>query len=486
MDWWSRYYLSTGEQPQIEEPFYSTGSDTVVVPRNSLLSATFGAPRVRNVAETDTAGFVVYPTELENVPEFGGFQEWLHSFELTKGKKISRNPLREKSMAVLKGCFRIYRTPLPPDALDPLLPLGEVSGGLFGGIPKNKPAKVLVRTYIVKAMNLEPSKARNTTDPYVVLQLGKHRLSDKENYISKQLNPVFGKCFEFVANFPGSSLLRVLLFDWNLVGADELIGETVIDLENRFYSRHRATCGLARFYETTGPNAWRDALKPSEILQKMCRDCWLDGPHNDGRRIRIGKFVYEFQEEFGDDQENMALTLLHRWNEISQAKYSLVPEHVETRTLHNPMNPLEPHGQLVMWLDMFEEDTVPPTMPREISMRKPESYELRVIIWNTDEVILADDAFFTGEKMSDIYVKGWLTGKEDAQTTDVHYRSLTGEGNFNWRFVFPFEYLTVERRVVVKRKVSVFSWDETEFKLPPVLELQVWDADHFSKDDHLG
>lgn len=34
------------------------------------------------------------------------------------------------------------------------------------------------------------------------------------------------------------------------------------------------------------------------------------------------------------------------------------------------------------------------------------SFELRVIIWNTDEVILEDDAFMTGEKMSDIYVKG--------------------------------------------------------------------------------
>ncbi|GBN85055.1 Otoferlin [Araneus ventricosus] len=66
------------------------------------------------------------------------------------------------------------------------------------------------------------------------------------------------------------------------------------------------------------------------------------------------------------------------------------------------------------------------------------------------------------------------------------HRSLTGEGNFNWRFVFPFNYLSVERKVVVKRKVSVFSWDETEFKLPPILELQVWDADHFSPDDHLG
>lgn len=34
------------------------------------------------------------------------------------------------------------------------------------------------------------------------------------------------------------------------------------------------------------------------------------------------------------------------------------------------------------------------------------SFELRVIIWNTDDVILEDDAFLTGEKMSDIYVRG--------------------------------------------------------------------------------
>lgn len=30
-------------------------------------------------------------------------------------------------------------------------------------------------------------------DPYEVLQLGSKRISDKENYVSKQLNPVFGK-----------------------------------------------------------------------------------------------------------------------------------------------------------------------------------------------------------------------------------------------------------------------------------------------------
>lgn len=47
----------------------------------------------------------------------------------------------------------------------------------------------------------------------------------------------------------------------------------------------------------------------------------------------------------------------------------------------------------------------------------------------------------------------WLKGPQDVQATDIHYRSLTGEGNFNWRFLFPFDYLAAEERIVLSRYV---------------------------------
>lgn len=81
----------------------------------------------------------------------------------------------------------------------------------------------------------------------------------------------------------------------------------------------------------------------------------------------------------------------------------------------------------------------------------------------------------------------WVKGLEqDKQETDVHFNSLTGEGNFNWRFVFRFDYLPTEREVSVRRRPGPLALEEAEFRQPAVLVLQVWDYDRISANDFLG
>ncbi|VTJ78099.1 Hypothetical predicted protein [Marmota monax] len=143
-------------------------------------------------------------------------------------------------------------------------------------------------------------------------------------------------------------------------------------------------------------------------------------------------------------------------------------------------------GSLHMWIDIFPSD-VPAPPAVDIKPRKPISYELRVVIWNTEDVVLDDVNPLTGEMSSDIYVKSWVKGLEhDKQETDVHFNSLTGEGNFNWRFVFRFDYLPTEREVSVQRRPGPFALEEAEFRQPAVLVLQVWDYDRISANDFLG
>ncbi|XP_015802855.3 otoferlin isoform X7 [Nothobranchius furzeri] len=437
---------------------------------------------------------LVYNKELES--EYGSFEDWLHTFNLYRGKAGDDDEHAlddDRIVGRFKGSLCMYKLPLSQEitreaGFDPNM-------GMFQSIPHNDPINILVRVYVVRATDLHPADINGKADPYIVIKLGKSEIKDKENYISKKLNPVFGKSFDMEATFPMESMLTVSVYDWDLVGTDDLIGETKIDLENRFYSKFRATCGISSNYSVHGYNIWRDPLKPSQILAKLCKDAKIDGPHyGPGGKVKVANRIFSGPTEIEDEnglkkqtEEHLALTVLNHWEEIPRVGCKLVPEHVETRPLLNPDKPGIEQGRIEMWVDMFPMDMPAPGPAIDISPRKPKRYELRVIIWNTDEVILEDDDYFTGEKSSDIFVRGWLKGQqEDKQDTDVHYHSLTGEGNFNWRFVFPFDYLVAEEKIVISKKESMFSWDETEYKIPPRLTLQVWDADHFSADDFLG
>ncbi|KAJ8361497.1 hypothetical protein SKAU_G00180220 [Synaphobranchus kaupii] len=451
VDWWSKFYSSIGEHDKCG-PYLQKGYDTLKV----------------------------YENELEEVPEFRGLTDFCKTFKLQRGK-TEEDEDDPSVVGEFKGSFRVY--PLPDD------PGVAAPPRQFRELPDSGPQECLVRIYIIRCIDLQPKDNNGMCDPYVKLSLGKKTIEDRDHYKPNTLNPVFGRMFELSCFLPRDKDLKIAIYDYDLLSRDEKVGETVIDLENRFLSRFGSYCGLPETYCVSGINQWRDQLKPSQILQNLAKLRGSSPPQtrDDGNTLSFGgqdHSLLDFEanktvhQHLGPPAERMALYVLR--------KQSLVPEHVETRTLYSSFQPTLSQGKVQMWVDVFPKSLGTPGPPFDITPRQAKKYFLRAIVWNTTDVIL-DETSVTGEKMSDIYVKGWMPGmEEDKQKTDVHYRSLDGDGNFNWRFIFPFHYLPAEQLCLVSKKERFWSLDKTEFRTPPRLIVQVWDNDKFSLDDYLG
>lgn len=450
VDWWSKFYASTGEHEKCGQ-----------------------------YVQKGYSKLKIYDCELEDVTEFEGLTDFSDTFKLYRGKSDENED--PSVVGEFKGSFRIY--PLSDDPSVPAPPRQ------FQELPDSVPQECTVRIYIVRGLELQPQDNNGLCDPYIKITLGKKVIEDRDHYIPNTLNPVFGRMYELSCYLPQEKDLKISVYDYDTFTRDEKVGETIIDLENRFLSRFGSHCGIPEQYCVSGVNTWRDQLRPTQLLQNVARYKGFPPPilSEDGSRIRYGGRDYSLDEfeankilhqHLGAPDERLALHILRT--------QGLVPEHVETRTLHSTFQPNISQGKLQMWVDVFPKSLGPPGPPFNITPRKAKKYHLRVIIWNTKDVLL-DEKSITGEEMSDIYVKGWIPGNEEnKQKTDVHYRSLDGEGNFNWRFVFPFDYLPAEQLCIVAKKEHFWSIDQTEFRVPPRLIIQIWDNDKFSLDDYLG
>uniref|UniRef100_A0A667WPJ3 Myoferlin like n=1 Tax=Myripristis murdjan TaxID=586833 RepID=A0A667WPJ3_9TELE len=451
VDWWSKFYASLGEQEKCG-PYLKKGYDTLQV----------------------------YNSELEEVPQFQGLTDFCGTFKLQRGKSEDEED-DPTVVGEFKGSFRIY--PLSDDPGVPAPPRQ------FRELPESGPQECLVRIYVVRCIDLQPKDNNGMCDPYIKITLGRKTVDDRDNYKPNTLNPDFGRVFELSCFLPQDKDLKIAVYDYDLLSRDEKVGETVIDLENRLLSRFGAYCGLPQTYCTSGVNQWRHQLKPSQILQNQAKLKGIPPPRieGDGSSLTFSGRQYSLQDfeansvnhqHLGPARERLALHVLRN--------QGLVPEHVETRTLCSSYQPNLSQGRIQMWVDIFPKSLGLPGPPCDITPRKAKKYYLRAIVWNTTDVIL-DETSITGENMSDIYVKGWMPGMEDdKQKTDVHYRSLDGDGNFNWRFIFGFDYLPAEQLCVVSRKEHFWNLDKTEFRVPPKLIIQIWDNDKFSLDDYLG
>nr|KAG5693813.1 hypothetical protein BaRGS_004421 [Batillaria attramentaria] len=445
LDWWSKYYASTGETDKCKR-YMELGYYKIKVCKGAL----------------------------EKEDQYADFTDFCHTFQLSRAKMTMTRT------ATKLGSFKVYALPSDPNE--------ELPPKVFRSLPPSQPEECLVRVYVVRAMELQPNDPTGMADPYLEVILGRKKMNSRDDYCPNTIDPVFGRTFEMTAMLPIDKDLTIRVKDYDLVSSDDTIGETTIDLENRFLTKYRATCGIPATYWQAGINMWRDSRKPKEILEEYCLKNQLSPPMYYGNNsVKVGQRVYNLSEfekdmkevhpDLGPAEERLALHVLNT--------FPIVKEHVETRALFNPLQPGIEQGKIQMWVDMFPKSMGPPGPPFDITPRKAKKYVLRCVIWNTVDVILEEESI-TGEKMSDIYVMGWMGGIDEKQKTDIHYRSLDGEGNFNWRFVFPFEYMVAEQTMVVKKKEHFWSLDETELHTAPILMIQIWDNDKFSADDFIG
>ena len=112
-------------------------------------------------------------------------------------------------------------------------------------------------------------------------------------------------------------------------------------------------------------------------------------------------------------------------------------------------------GDIRFWLDLVPFEMIELYKEFDITPKPKKKFQVRVIVWGCDDI--PPNNF---EKMSDFYVVCEFNGEN--QRTDTHWRSVTGDGNFNWRMVFDVELPIKD----------------------PMLSFKVYDKDLLSADDY--
>jgi hypothetical protein len=104
-----------------------------------------------------------------------------------------------------------------------------------------KVEKAVVRVYVIKAQHLLPtdifgsSSSKQAADPYIRIKLGETEFKDVSNVQKRSLNPDFFSCYEFQTTIAGPTKLQLGVWDKNFFTNDTLMGETIIDLEDRWF-----------------------------------------------------------------------------------------------------------------------------------------------------------------------------------------------------------------------------------------------------------
>lgn len=68
---------------------------------------------------------------------------------------------------------------------------------------------VLVRLYVLEAINIPNADEVDESDPYLIVKLGSQKISTRKRFVKDNSAPVFNEMFEFKTALPGDSLMKI-------------------------------------------------------------------------------------------------------------------------------------------------------------------------------------------------------------------------------------------------------------------------------------
>ncbi len=95
--------------------------------------------------------------------------------------------------------------------------------------------KCVCRLYMLEGYDFAQRDIGSFSDPYLKIKCGSKKFNERDNYMLDEPNPKFYKMYEFDAEFPGAAPLTIKAFDYDDLFGDDLIGKTVVDLDDRFF-----------------------------------------------------------------------------------------------------------------------------------------------------------------------------------------------------------------------------------------------------------
>ena len=99
-----------------------------------------------------------------------------------------------------------------------------------------KEEKCVVRLYMIEGYDMASRDNGSPSDTYLKLHCNGKTVDERDKYQLDEPNPKFHTKYDFNGIFPGSSPLKIEVWDFDMIFGDDLIGTTLIDLEDRYFT----------------------------------------------------------------------------------------------------------------------------------------------------------------------------------------------------------------------------------------------------------